>query len=81
MKGGSARPYYLVGPSGAGKDTLLRALARDPAAAPGLRVARRYITREPRADDEDHIELSADEFTRRERAGEFLFLWQSHGFS
>ena len=78
MSAVAARLFYLIGPSGAGKDTLLAALAREPAA--GLRVARRYITRPRHAGDEDHIELSVDEFERRERAGEFLFAWQSHGF-
>ena len=76
----SARFFYLVGPSGAGKDSLLAALAQD-SVAPGLRVARRCITRPQHPGDEDHIELSKAEFARRERAGEFLFAWQSHGFS
>ncbi len=81
MNSESARLFYLVGPSGAGKDTLLAALARDLPAAAGLRVAQRCITRARHPGDEDHIELSADEFARRERAGEFLFAWRSHGFS
>jgi ribose 1,5-bisphosphokinase len=71
MPAENARLFYLVGPSGAGKDS----------AAPGLRVARRCITRPQHPGDEDHVELSATEFARRERAGEFLFAWRSHGFS
>ena len=62
----SARFFYLVGPSGAGKDSLLAALAQD-SVAPGLRVARRCITRPQHPGDEDHIELSKAEFVRRER--------------
>ena len=76
----SARLFYLVGPSGAGKDSLLAALAQD-SAAPRLRVARRCITRPRHPGDENHVELSKAEFVRRERAGQFLFSWQSHGFS
>lgn len=81
MPSESARFFYLVGPSGAGKDTLLAALEEDSAVAPGLRVARRYITRATHPGDEDHIELTTAEFRRRERAGDFLFAWRSHGFS
>ncbi len=80
MQAERGRLYYLVGPSGAGKDALLAALARDSAAVPGLRVARRCITRAPHPGDEDHVELSPDEFERRERDGEFLFAWRSHGY-
>jgi len=81
MNSVSARLFYLVGPSGAGKDTLLAALERELPAAAGLRVARRCITRARHPGDEDHIELSAAEFAHRERAGQFLFAWRSHGFS
>jgi len=81
MNSESARLFYLVGPSGAGKDSLLAALAEDSPAVSGLRVARRCITRPLHPGDEDHVELTAGEFAQRERAGDFLFAWHSHGFS
>jgi ribose 1,5-bisphosphokinase len=75
-----ANLYYLVGPSGVGKDSLLEALHEDPEIS-GLHVARRYITRPARRGDDHHIEIDANEFDRRERDGDFLFAWPSHGFS
>jgi ribose 1,5-bisphosphokinase len=80
MNGNTARFYYLIGPSGAGKDSLLGAIREQAATAPGLRVARRYITRSPRAGDERHIEITAADFERARRDGEYLFAWQSHGY-
>jgi ribose 1,5-bisphosphokinase len=74
-----AKLYYLAGPSGAGKDSLLAAI-RDKSATHGLRVARRYITRPPRPGDEPHIEITAAEFKRARGDGEFLFAWESHGY-
>jgi len=78
MNSASARLFYLIGPSGAGKDSLLRALATR--GAPGPRIARRYITRPARPDDEPHEALGTAEFETREQAGEFLFSWRSHGY-
>lgn len=72
--------FYLVGPSGVGKDSLLEALREDPEIR-ALHVARRYITRPARRGDDHHIEIDAAEFERRAGADEFLFAWESHGFS
>jgi len=74
-----AELYYLVGPSGVGKDSLLRALQNSDRIK-GLRVARRYITRAPIAGAETNIELSPVEYERRQRSGDFLFAWDSHGY-
>jgi ribose 1,5-bisphosphokinase len=76
----SARLYYLVGPSGVGKDTLLNELKRVQYADDQPLVAHRYITRPVREDDENHVELSDWDFQRRKQAGLFLFDWESHGF-
>lgn len=73
----AAQLFYLVGPSGAGKDSLLAAL--ETRGARGPRVARRYITRSRREGDEQHVEIETADFERREQAGEFLFSWRSHG--
>ena len=76
----NAKLFYLVGPSGVGKDSLLQALCEDPDTR-GLHVARRYITRPARRGDDFHVELDHAEFERRASDGAFLFAWSSHGFS
>jgi ribose 1,5-bisphosphokinase len=73
------RLVHVMGPSGAGKDTLIDyARARvDPMA---VVFAHRFITRPPEAGGENHIALSEAEFTARREAGLFALTWQSHGF-
>ncbi|MDZ4093450.1 MAG: phosphonate metabolism protein/1,5-bisphosphokinase (PRPP-forming) PhnN [Paracoccaceae bacterium] len=70
------RVFIVVGPSGAGKDTLIDA-AR--AARPDIRVLRRVITRPEAAGGEDFEGVSPAEFTRRKAAGDFVLDWQAHG--
>lgn len=66
----------IVGPSGAGKDTLLAgALAADPA----LHWARRVITRASVAGGEPFEGVSEAEFQARLDAGDFALHWQAHG--
>lgn len=79
--GGAARGrlYYVVGPSGAGKDTLLDYARARLAEHAAVVFAHRYITRPPQAGGENHVALSAAEFARRERAGAFALRWDSHG--
>jgi ribose 1,5-bisphosphokinase len=70
---------YLMGPSGAGKDSLIAAL-RHAAGAENLLVAHRYITRPANAQDsEQHIPLSEQEFQRRHQHGLFALNWRAHG--
>jgi ribose 1,5-bisphosphokinase len=71
--------YYLVGPSGAGKDSLLRQLKKKQYFSHQPLVGHRYITRPVRENDENHIELSPSDFLRRQQGGHFLFDWESHG--
>jgi ribose 1,5-bisphosphokinase len=71
--------YYLVGPSGAGKDCLLRQLKKKQYFSHQPLVGHRYITRPVRENDENHIELSPFDFLRRQQGGHFLFDWVSHG--
>ncbi len=75
-----ARLYFLIGPSGAGKDTLLSELKRNRYAETQPLVAHRYITRVPRKNDENHVELSKFDFNQRRESGLFLFNWESHGY-
>ena len=71
--------YFLIGPSGAGKDTLLREIKSTRYAEKQPLVAHRYITRPQRMFDENHIELSTFDFHQRKESGLFLFEWCSHG--
>ncbi|UTW07264.1 phosphonate metabolism protein/1,5-bisphosphokinase (PRPP-forming) PhnN [Pseudomonas benzenivorans] len=74
------RLIYLMGPSGAGKDSLLDA-ARERLAARGCLVARRVITRSAQALGEDAVALSPEAFAERERAGDFAMSWYANGLA
>lgn len=70
--------FAVVGPSGAGKDTLIRGAL---AARPDLRLVRRVITRPTEAGGEDFEGVSAQEFLLRRERGEFALHWEAHGLS
>ncbi|WP_210712250.1 phosphonate metabolism protein/1,5-bisphosphokinase (PRPP-forming) PhnN [Pseudomonas sp. MWU349] len=72
------RLIYLIGPSGAGKDSLIDA-ARQPLSGLGCEVARRVITRSAESVGEEAIEVTAEEFTRRVGRGDFALFWQANG--
>ena len=70
---------YVMGPSGAGKDSVLnraRMLLSDNVP---VVFAHRYITRAAEAGGENHVELSPAEFTLRRTHGLFAFHWSAHG--
>ncbi|WP_296659387.1 phosphonate metabolism protein/1,5-bisphosphokinase (PRPP-forming) PhnN [Paraburkholderia sp.] len=67
---------YVMGPSGAGKDSLLD-FARTRLAADGVMFAHRYITRAD-GGGENHIALTDPEFEARSRRGLFALQWRSH---
>ncbi|WP_343207773.1 phosphonate metabolism protein/1,5-bisphosphokinase (PRPP-forming) PhnN [Ancylobacter oerskovii] len=70
----------VVGPSGAGKDTLIREACRRLAGRDDIRFARRRITR-PVDATEDHVSLDAAAFARGVAAGEFPLHWQANGLA
>ena len=68
----------IVGPSGAGKDALIRGLAGRLGEGDGVFCARRVVTR--RADAfEDHDTLAEDEFLAARAQGRFALAWSAHG--
>lgn len=69
----------IVGPSGAGKDTLLNG-ARDALADdPHLRFVRRVITRPGDMGQEAHESVTEQAFELRRQAGDFALTWRAHG--
>lgn len=78
--GGSRRLIVFVGPSGAGKDSVISAWLQQQPAARRPHRARRTITR-PADPHEDHESIEPDVFQAAARAGAFAFHWQAHGLS
>lgn len=72
------RLFYVMGPSGAGKDSLL-SHARDQVVAQPIIFAHRYITRPATSGGENHVALSNEEFSVRLAHGCFSMAWESHG--
>lgn len=73
------RIFYLIGPSGCGKDSLMRYARTALAGNPSVVFAHRYITRPVEAVGENHIALTEAEFESRLAAGLFVMHWRSHG--
>jgi len=75
---GPGRLVLVVGPSGAGKDTLI-GLARDACASgAGIVFPRRVVTREA-STSEDNEHLGLDDFREARTRGEFSVHWEAHG--
>lgn len=75
---GPGRLILVVGPSGAGKDTLLglaRAACTDD---PAIVFSRRVITREA-STSEDNDEVSADAFQEALARDQYAMHWEAHG--
>lgn len=66
--------FFVVGPSGAGKDTLISAALER---RPDLYLMRRTITRPAR--DGEHEAVSTEEFSALKRANIFALHWDAHG--
>lgn len=80
IKVGSGRLFYIMGASGAGKDTLLRGCRDRSCKDLSPLVAHRYITRKPDGGTEDHVWLSDAEFEQRVAMEAFAMHWSANGF-
>lgn len=69
----------VVGPSGAGKDTLIGAAKAALASDSGYAFPRRVVTREAVAALEDHDSISMEDFALQERNGAYALSWEAHG--
>lgn len=69
----------VVGPSGAGKDSLIEAARRALAGQARFVFPRRLVTRPSDPGSEDHDTLTDAEFARLRDAGAFFLHWGAHG--
>jgi ribose 1,5-bisphosphokinase len=75
---GPGRLVLVVGPSGAGKDTLLRVAKAACAEDCNIAFPRRVITR-PASPSEDNEEVSHAGFRHALAQGEYAVHWEAHG--
>lgn len=68
--------FFVVGPSGAGKDALIEGARH---LADRFCFARRVITRPAGSPGENHEALDEAAFAELERTGAFLITWSAHG--
>lgn len=69
----------ILGPSGAGKDTLMERVAADLRGDSDLLFVRRVVTRPSLAGAEDHDSLSEADFDKALDDGKFCFSWSANG--
>ncbi|MGQ3357242.1 MAG: hypothetical protein ACT6XS_21655, partial [Phreatobacter sp.] len=75
---GPGRLVLVVGPSGAGKDTLIAAARSRLASDEAVLFPRRIVTR-PASAAEDNVEADEATFARIAEAGGFALTWSAHG--
>ncbi len=69
----------IVGPSRAGKDTLMNGARAALADNPRFRFVRRVITRPGDMGEEAHESVTEQAFELRREAGDFALTWRAHG--
>ena len=75
---GPGRLILVVGPSGAGKDTLLGLARAACAEDANIVFPRRVVTRES-SSFEDNVQLGFEDFRNASARGEFAMHWEAHG--
>lgn len=75
------RLVLVVGPSGAGKDTLLRGARALFADRPEIAFPQREITRAVDDLAEDFVSVTPAQFEARERSGGYVLSWRAHGLA
>ena len=71
----------VIGPSGAGKDSIIAGAAQLLRDDGRIAFARRVITRPAEAGNENHLPVSAPEFAAWRNSGRLMLHWQAHGLS
>jgi ribose 1,5-bisphosphokinase len=77
----SARLIYVIGPSGAGKDSVLQALREIWQELPPAYWTRRTITRPVQPEGEAHENVTPPEFERLCSEGAFAMAWRANELS
>lgn len=75
------RLIYVVGPSGAGKDSVLYGLRLGWTGLPPAHWVRRTVTRAEQAGSEAHESVSEEGFLQLQQAQAFAMTWQANGLS
>jgi ribose 1,5-bisphosphokinase len=75
----AGRLVYVVGPSGAGKDSVLDWARRELGATEAVVFARRTITRAPDPGGEDHVAVTPGAFEELRAGGAFAMAWEANG--
>lgn len=71
----------VVGPSGAGKDSVMDYARGELENNPNIEFVRRIVTRPALEGAEDHASLTIAEFEKAQKEGAFSLVWQAHGLS
>ncbi len=66
----------IVGPSGVGKDTVMRELLKNSSE---FSLVKRVITRPVQTSNEDHFVVDVESFRSNVDCGAFILNWQAHG--
>lgn len=77
----SQRLVYVIGPSGAGKDSVLQGLRDTWPDAASAHWVRRTITRSPEAGGERHEAVDHDTFSALREDGAFAMHWLANGLA
>jgi len=73
--------FAIVGPSGAGKDTLINYAQNALTDDPRFVFPRRWITRPSDSCGENHRMIRPEQFAQMRQDGGFFLDWQAHGLS
>ena len=81
MTAGSGHLVLVVGPSGAGKDSVMMGAREALKGDSSVVFPRRFVTRLSNPDAEDHISMTEMEFALAVAEGAFALWWRAHGNS
>lgn len=75
------RLVYVLGPSGAGKDSVINWARERLVSATQVVFTQRTITRPAHTDSESHHAVTEAQFESLHQSGEFAMCWRAHGHS